>query len=209
MVEHVNIMDGDRHEPRGASTAIEGQVLKSAGLGKTKFERIKYSELLEKPTVGGYVTTFQAYSSANQLPTALNTPLQVNFGSPQASTDVSLAANGTITFNTAGNYAVTLFLRFGKDGGGTSTLISRFLVNGVQGLNSNAVTLVGADASLTPFSTTLGLVVVAGTTLQLQVVRDGSGANSGGLYSMSPTTAGWNIVPSATVVVSKFVGISA
>ena len=40
----------------------------------------------------------------------------------------------------------------------------------------------------------------------MEVARDSAGTNDGGLFVISPTIAGWNIVPSATVVVNKFVG---
>lgn len=49
-IEHVNIPDVARHEPRGASTASLNTVIKSDGNGGTKWEKVKYSEILEAPS---------------------------------------------------------------------------------------------------------------------------------------------------------------
>ena len=57
-----------------------------------------------------------------------------------------------------------------------------------------------------PFSAAIPLTMAAGDTMTMEVARDSAGTNDGGLFAVSPTIAGWNIVPSATVVVNKFVG---
>lgn len=49
MPEHVNIEDSQRHEPKGASTASAGQVIKSNGDGTTTFGQVAYSELSGAP----------------------------------------------------------------------------------------------------------------------------------------------------------------
>lgn len=209
MVEHVNIADADRHEPRGASTAGLNQVLHADGDGTTTWKFVDWDDVANKPGTGGYETVLSAFSSSNQNPVALDTPIQVNFGSPQSNTYVSLGSNGTLTFNESGNYVVTLFLRFGRTAGvGNSILLTRFLINDVQGLNSNAASLPDAN-SVTPFSATLTLGQMdAGDTFKLQLMRDSSGINNGGLTSIVPALAGWNVAPSATIVVARFVGDS-
>lgn len=206
MVEHVNIVDGQRHEPKGASTAVNNQVAHSNGDGTTTFKFIDYNNIINKPTLFAPNTVLSAFSSAAQTPVALDTPLQINFGSPQSNTDITLAANGTITFNTAGTFAITLLLRYGRTGGaGNAILLTRFLINDVQGLNTNSVSLPDAT-SITPFSVTLLFTVTAGTTFKLQLVRDSAGINNGGLTALTPSIAGWNVAPSATVVVTKLTG---
>lgn len=206
MVEHVAIADAERHEPKHASTAVAKQVCTSIGSGATEFAFVNYADIIDTPTPQGYRQSFVAFSAGNQNPAGLDTPLQVNFGSPQISTDVTLAANGTVTFNTDGDYAVTLLVRFGRTAlGGNAIILTRFLVNDVQGLNTNSISLPDAS-SITPFSVTLFLSVIAGTTLKLQIMRDSSGVNVGGLTALVPTLAGWNVSPSATIVVSKYIG---
>lgn len=209
MVEHVSISDADRHEPKHASTALSGQVLKSVGSGETAFSYPTYTELLAKPTSVGYKQVLTGFSTATtQLPTAVNTPIQVEFGSGVVSTDVTLSTAGLLTFNTVGQYIVTYFLRFGRTGGtGNAILFTRVLVNGAQTLNSNAATLQDAQFIL-PFSTDLFFNITSpGTTLALQLMRDSAGINNGGLYQTIPSLAGWSNSPSATVIVNKFTGL--
>lgn len=207
MVEHVSIVDAQRHEPKHASTAANRQVCMSKGDGTTEFAFVSYNNLVGIPTVRGYATSLAAFSTGNQNPSALDVPLQVNFGSPQSNADVSLAANGTITFNTAGDYALTLIIRQGRTaGGGSAVLLSRFLINDVQGLNTNTAVLPDAT-SITPFAVTLFFTVNATNTFKLQIMRDSSGANLGGLTSLVPVLGGWNVSPSASIVVSKYRGV--
>lgn len=206
MVEHVAIPDSQRHEPRGASTAVNNTVLTSNGDGTTSFEFVDWNNLVNRPTISGYTQIMGAFSGSSQNPAALDTPIQVSFGSAQTLTDVSLASNGTVTFNTPGRYLITLFLRFGRIGGaGTSIILNRFLVNNVQGLNSNVCSVDNANITI-PFSTTLSMSVNAGDTFKLEIMRDSSGNNSGGLIATIPTLPSWNISPSATIIVSKFIG---
>lgn len=207
MVEHVNIADGQRHEVKGASTAVNNQVLHSNGDGTTSFEFVSYNNLIDIPIPVGYQQILSGFSNAaSQQPAAVDTPIQIEFGSGTVTTDCTLASNGTLTFHQAGQYYITLFLRFGRTAlAGTSIILNRFLINGVQGLNSNGVKLPDQDTVI-PFSTSLVLTATAGMTFQLQIARDSGGNNAGGLFRLLPTVLAWNIVPSATIVVSKFIG---
>lgn len=206
MVEHVAIADADRHEVKHASTATARQVLTSNGDGTTQFAFPSWVDVVNKPTFAGFQPVFSAFSSASQSPSALDTPLQVNFGSPQAFADVTLAANGTVTFNTPGNYLVNLFLRFGRTtGAGNAVLFSRFLINDIQQLNSNSISMPDSNTVI-PFSTSISLNVSGGDTFKLEVARDSSGVNNGGLIPLTPTVGGWNVSPSATIVVAKYSG---
>lgn len=207
MVEHVVIEDSQRHEAKHASTAINKQALISNGDGTTKFSFIDYTTLTNIPAQQGYKLVLTGFSSAaTQNPSALDTPLQVEFGAGGVFPEATLAANGLLTFNTTGDFIVTLFLRFGRtSGAGSAILLNRFLLNGVQGLNSNALKLGDADTVI-PFSTSVNLTVTAGTTFQVQIMRDSAGVNNGGLTRILPTVASWNLSPTATIVVSKYVG---
>ena len=207
MVEHVAIQDADRHEVKHASTAANNQVLHGNGDGTTSFKFVDYNNLINIPAPTGYQQVLTGFSSAaSQLPAGLDTPLQVEFGGGSSNAFVTLSPTGTLTFNEAGEYYVTLFLRFGRTAGaGTSILLNRFLINGVQGLNSNGVKLPDQD-SVIPFSTSLVITATAGMTFQLQILRDSGGINNGGLFRLLPAVVAWNLVPSSTIVVSRFVG---
>lgn len=205
-MEHKDIPDAQLHQIKGAASASSGQVPIATGSGTTAFGFLDWTQVANKPTASGYQSKLSSFSSANQSPSAVNTPLQITFGPAQATADVSVSAAGVITFNTSGNYLVDIFLRFGRSTStGNSILLNRILKNGAQILNSNGVIL-SASTQTIPFSAAIPLTMATGDTMTMEVARDSAGTNDGGLFVVSPTVAGWNIVPSATVVVSKFVG---
>ena len=210
MVEHVSILDVDRHEAKHASTATLNQVLHSNGGGTTAFKFLEYSNLVNIPAPVGYQQILTGASvAASQAPAVLDTPRKIEFGSGIVTADATLDSSGTLTIHTDGDYYITLFLRFGRTAGaGTAILLNRFLLNGVQGLNSNGVKLPDQD-SVIPFSASLNVTAVAGTTFELEILRDSGGINNGGLFRILPTTVAWNPCPSATLVVSKFIGSEA
>lgn len=205
-MEHKDIPDAQLHQIKGAASASSGQVPIATGSGTATFGFLDWSQVANKPTSSGYQSKLSSFSSVNQNPSAVDTPLQINFGSVQTTADVSISAAGVITFNTSGNYLIDIFLRFGRStSAGNAIILNRILKNGAQILNSNGLIL-SAATQTTPFSAAIPLTMAAGDTMTMEVARDSAGTNDGGLFVVSPTVAGWNIVPSATVVVSKFVG---
>jgi len=205
-MEHKDIPDAQLHQIKGAVSASSGQVPIATGSGTAVFGFLDWAQVANKPTSSGYQAKLSAFSSVNQNPSAVDTPLQITFGPAQTTADVSISAAGIITFNTSGNYLIDIFLRFGRSTStGNAILLNRILKNGAQILNSNGVILSAATQTI-PFSAAIPLTLAAGDTITMQVARDSAGTNDGGLFVVSPTIAGWNIVPSATVVVNKFVG---
>ena len=205
-MEHKDIPDAQLHQIKGAASASSGQVPIATGSGTAAFGFLDWSQVANKPTASGYESKLSSFSSVNQNPSAVNTPLKITFGPAQATADVSISAAGVITFNTSGNYLIDIFLRFGRSTStGNAILLNRILKNGAQILNSNGLILSAATQTI-PFSAAIPLTMDAGDTMTMEVARDSAGTNDGGLFAVSPTIAGWNIVPSATVVVNKFVG---
>ena len=205
-MEHKDIPDAQLHQIKGAASASSGQVPIATGAGTAVFGFLDWSQVANKPISSGYQAKLSASSNVNQNPSAVDTPLQITFGSAQTTADVSVSSAGVITFNTSGNYLIDIFLRFGRStSSGNAILLNRILKNGAQILNSNGVILSAATQTI-PFSAAIPLTMAAGDTITMEVARDSSGTNDGGLFVISPTIAGWNIVPSATVVVNKFVG---
>lgn len=205
-MEHKDIPDAQLHQIKGAASASAGQVPIATGSGTAAFGFLDWSKVTNKPTASGYESKLSSFSSVNQNPSAVNTPLKITFGPAQATADVSISAAGVITFNTSGNYLVDIFLRFGRSTStGNAIILNRILKNGAQILNSNGLILSAATHTI-PFSAAIPLTMAAGDTITMEVARDSAGTNDGGLFVVSPTIAGWNIVPSATVVVNKFIG---
>lgn len=151
------------------------------------------------------VEVLRAASTTTQAPTAVDTPLQLSFGAAQgsASDPVMINAAGTVTFNTAGNYAVRIKLQNGRTGAtGTSILLSRILLNGAQVGSTAAVKMTQTDAT-TPSESRVVLNPTAGQTFQVQIMRDSAGSNFGGVYPQASTVTAWGTAPSALLVISR------
>lgn len=151
------------------------------------------------------VEVLRAPSTVIQVPTALDTALQVTFGAAQksASDPVMLNAAGLITFNAAGNYAIRVKLQNGRTSStGTSILLSRLLKNGAAYGSPAAVKITSSD-ELIPTDSRVVIDAAAGDTLVVQIMRDSSGTNFGGLYPQAAVVTAWGTAPSALLVVSR------
>lgn len=142
-------------------------------------------------------------SSVNQVPAGLGVPIQISFGGAQSGTHFDLSAAGAILCKVSGNYRVVFTAQAGRAGAaGISNLYLRLLTNGVQTGGSVLARLDNA-ATIVPLRFNLNLNLVAGQTITVEAVQDGSGIAAGGLYATTPLTAGWAISPSASVDISE------
>ncbi len=151
------------------------------------------------------VEVLRAASLVAQNPTAVDTPLQLTFGAAQkgVSDPVMLSAAGAVTFNTAGNYAIRVKLQNARTTAtGVSLLFSRLLLNGVQIGSPQCVRMDNATATFVTDSRVV-LAVSAGAALTVQIMRDSSGANFGGVLPFGATVTSWGVAPSALIVVSR------
>lgn len=206
-IEHKLIADADRHEPKGASTASLKQTILSDGAGGTYFGFTNYSDIAGKPDFKGYKQIMYAASSASgQNPTSTDTPLDIEFGAAQSLDDVSLSSTGVITFLKEGQYLLELSLRVSRiASAGSCTIYTRAMVNGSQILASGSITLTDL-VSVIPVTHTVLVDAAVNDTFKMQIMRDSSGLNVGGLKQDTPTASGWNASPSANVTVYKYIG---
>lgn len=58
-IQHSAIGDADRHEAKGASSAVSGSYLRGNGDGTTTFQLIPYSELTGQPDISGLPNAVQ------------------------------------------------------------------------------------------------------------------------------------------------------
>jgi hypothetical protein len=208
-IEHKLIADADRHEPKGASTATLRQALLSDGAGGTYFGFPLYSDLSGAPEISGYKQIMYAASSASaQNPSAVNTPLDIEFGAAQSLTDVSLASTGIVTFLTAGQYLLELSLRVSRTAAtGAAIIYTRAMYNGSQILASSSATLTDL-AAVIPVTHTILINAAVNDTFKMQIMRDSTGLSNGGLKEDTPTLSGWNASPTANLTMYKFSGNS-
>lgn len=150
------------------------------------------------------VEVLRASSTVAQAPTAVDSALQLTFGAAQgtASNPVMINAAGLVTFNVAGNYAVRIKLQQGRTGStGTSILLSRILLNGTQYGFPAAVKMENPNVIAVTESRVV-LDVTAGATFSVQIMRDSSGNNSGGVVPQAATVTAWGSAPSTLLVIS-------
>lgn len=142
-------------------------------------------------------------TASSQQPIALDTSLQVEFGVAQVTSDIDIDVNGAITFKTAGKYIISPFFQYGRAGAsGVSILFNRILVNGTQLGNSLGAKVDNADV-LVPWSSSIQFTAGLNDVVTIEIIRDSVGTNAGGLFSSSPTAAGWNLAPCAAIQIYK------
>lgn len=205
-IEHKDIVDAQRHEPKGASTATVNYVLKSDGDGTTSWEDPNSLVDVGNLEFESQLIAFSVASS--QQPVAQDVALKVEFGAAQGTiaNPVMVDVAGKVTFNEAGAYRVRTVLQYGRTGiTSQADLFARALINGVQVGNSVGAS-VDTAGILIANSIESWLNVPAGAELEYEIVRDSSGTNAGGLFSATPTAAGWNFSPSASLTIDRIVG---
>jgi len=148
---------------------------------------------------------------ADQGPLLQDTNHQVLFGDAiggnifNVTGDIDLDTAGAFNVNETGDYLFFMNLNYGRTGSSQVARVNvRALLNGGQIGGSGSDWHAGQNDRLSK-STTFRLSLTAGDVLTVEIVRDSSAgsANDGGLFAITPTSSGWNPVPSASMAVSK------
>jgi hypothetical protein len=204
-VEHKDIIDAERHEPKGISTATLDHVYHADGIGGGTWK-----ETIDDINEVGIERLLDGLSTAGtQEPTGLDLPLQIEFGGAQftGSDPVMISTDGTVTINETGLYRFKVSLAVGRSGGsGTSQLFVRVLVGGVQAGQSIHFQLGNSDV-YTPYSDEAWVTIPAGAELKYEIVRDSAGVDAGGLFSGDPTLPDWNSNPCAAIRIERLVNV--
>jgi len=204
-IQHSVISDADRHEAKGASTAVAGTACMANGDGTTTFRKVNYTDLGVKATSKGYALSLSSQStSATQTPGASNTALQVLFGAAASNTDVAVSAAGAVTLTTAGQYAIRYDLNFAAGASG-SIVFFRVLLNGSPYEPTHRVQL--AANQISGWAETFFIDAAAGSVITFQIASDSAGASIGGLAQSAPNTSGWAVDPAAEVTIYKYQGV--
>lgn len=151
--------------------------------------------------------------SASQQPTGTGeaNKIQINFGPAigTGSDDVQLLANGTVKVNTAGTYRIKIALQFGRTGSaGTSVLLFRVADSLNNQLGRTVSAIIDDPDTLVPYENDTWLTVPAAMDFKFEVMRDLSGNNSGGIFSVTPTVEGgseWANAPAAAIRVERWI----
>lgn len=158
--------------------------------------------------VYGYKTELLMFAQSfnDQLPSGLDSTLQVEFGAAQGTVaDPVMVDNaGNITFNQAGEYLFNGFANFERQGssGGVTVTAFRALINGVQQGAAKMVELDTVGIAI-PYEVTIPIKASANDVLTWEIIRDSSGVDAGGLYDHLLLGPWGARVPSASFTVYK------
>jgi hypothetical protein len=199
-VQHDAIVDAERHEAKHADAASNGQVLKANGDTTTSFVTPSTLNNIVRTTV------LENSDTTTQTPAAKDTPLQVVFGAATSNADITLAAGGTVTFNTAAVYDIDIKLQVNRTAAaGNALVVARLLVNDVAVAPVYYVALADLAGNF-PLQIKLTRAFAATNTLKVQIMQDNAGLAQGTLTSFNPNLAGWDNVPSAYIKIVKVAG---
>ena len=221
---HKDVGEADMHEPKGMSTASINSIYRAIGGGTGSWEPsilVDPADLvgnagdavIVNATEDGIdfakfapVLQITGQSLVDQNPVALDTPLQIEFGAQQISTNVTLDADGLVTFDTVGDYQIALTTQVGRSGSsGTAWLFSRILFQGVQqGAAAYHVMDSSTDTIATNFVFSFSNPV-PGLTFSVEILRDSQGTDDGGLLAASSGV--WGPASSSNIRVSKYEAI--
>jgi len=198
-IQHKDIPDAQLHEVKGALASTAGEVLTSTGGASSWADPVDQIAAMTVTRVIDSEST-----AASQLPSALDAPLQVEFGAESLNAEASLSTAGALTINESGTYRIKVSLSLGRSSGtGTAHIFLRALVGGVQAGRSVGYQFSAANVTHS-FTDEAWLTLPAGEVITYEIVRDSAGNNDGGLYQATLTTLGWNDAPSAAIRVEKF-----
>ena len=154
-------------------------------------------------SLSGYVEELFSKNDASQTLAGTGTKTSVVFGAGTIGTNVSInGTNGTVTFNTVGDYFVQAHFSVGNVGGTASVMFMNYEINGT--VSNISPTMNSFPASVVVRSNVISFpikVTSASTTLKFSfAVKAGGNA---GLLANSTSISGMTDVPSASISVYK------
>lgn len=205
-LNHSSLVDDSKiHQPRGASTAAANTWLRANGDGTTSFTTLPadptYTFAVEDSLTG---TSF-----TNQELTTQGDEAELTFGAAQTSPNgaLSLAANGDLTINEDGVYAIVIARNAGRTtSAGVNSVAFSSRINGVQpdSASSTIISLESADAGTTVGNSVSGIVPLSnGDVLSHHMYYAVGSSGNVGVYTQALAPAGWADVPSARITVTK------
>lgn len=142
-------------------------------------------------------------SDDTQEASALDDPIQIEFGPAQTTDNFDLDADGNVTCLVAGTYEFNMFFQYGRTGAsGTSWLYTRVLINGFQG-GSTSLSKMENSNSDSPYQVIFSTFLDVGWVFSMETMRGSEGANSGGLIATDPAMTGWDYSPSVLLEISE------
>lgn len=137
--------------------------------------------------------------AASQEPSSLDTPIQVEYGPQQATSQVEISANGTVLFKETGLYYLSIHGQYGSPGGGgEAALRFRGELNGLPIGDVYSATVKDTKTSV-PLIVPFFINAIPGDDFKTFLLRDSSYTNKGGLFREDTALAGWDDSPCAAL----------
>ena len=145
-------------------------------------------------------------SFVDQEPPGLDILTLISYGPQQDVVELTLDADGTMTFKKEGQYRINVFLQYGRRGASNlaSWLFYRGLVNGVASGFTIFTKLDNPNADLPVQIEIFGRFEV-GDVFTSEFYRDSQGADAGGLHTETPIIVGFAPPASAGIVITELV----
>lgn len=205
-LNHSSLVDDSKiHQPRGASTAAANTWLRANGDGTTSFTTLPadptYTFSTEDSLTGASFVDQELTSNGDEA--------EITFGAAQTSPNgaISLAANGDVTINEDGIYAIVIARNAGRStNAGVSAVAFSSRVNGVQpeSASSTIISLDNADSGTTTGNSVSGIVPLSnGDVISHHMLYSVGTSGNVGVYTRDLSTTGWENVPSARITVTK------
>lgn len=183
-IEHKDIVDGQRHEPKGASTALTGTVYVADGLGSGVWKKVGFDNTTGTTAYGQMVVT------NNSTPITLTAVADTTFNTPSqftlfSGTGAPLAAEtlSGITFNTnrltvpyTGVYEINTYANVVQFPSNTAKISFRFLINGVTYSSRGPIVKSAVNGDSDLLSAHGLLTLNAGDFIQTVIASDTSGS---------------------------------
>lgn len=145
-------------------------------------------------------------TAATQEPNALDTPIQIEFGTLQVTPQVELHTVGTVLFKEKDLYRVSVHAQYGapQGGGGQASLRFRLELNGAPFGDVFSATVNDSKVSI-PLIADFFINANEDDEIKAYLLRDSSQNNKGGLFRETTALAGWDDSPSASISIQRFV----
>lgn len=210
-IEHKDIPEANRHEPKGATFANPGEVLVASTGDATLFRNLVQSDIIDLPSPipSEFVVTdfLMASDYTDQVSSIAGNVQGITFGAADVSVggSISLDVNGEFTINSAGTYLIKVVLALGRSSGaGASQLFIRGIIDGVPTDSTRSVTMNDSGVSSVCMITETFLgPQVEDTHFCFEQLLDSNGGGDTGLMVASPVSQPWADSPSAYAVVYR------
>ena len=199
-IEHKDMPEAGRHQPRGGSTAEAGEALVSLGSDQTEFRKLDvvHTELM------------LAQDFSDQVLTVAGQEARITAGAEKTSLggEVHLSDIGVITFLKPGTYFLRLTIRPKRVGtsGEASMMIKTVLNGSMIPSATRQISIDGSEAG--SFSASFNFTASTNDTIAAVLLYDFQpGSDAAGLYPYvaqnAAVPAEWPDTPSAQVRISK------